>query len=118
MRRRRQGGAGRADTTVIRVARSADPFCLMQSVPIGWGYSVCFKTPGKSRLAWVHTRTQSVPEASKAAQLYIGLTRDRGVVNEYGITRSYYQDFGTWVAMITKDQYDSITERRKTNGNS
>ena len=48
----------------------------------------------------------------------MGLARDRGVVNEYGVTPSYWQDFGTWVAMLTKDQYDSITEKRKTNGNS
>lgn len=107
-----------ADPIIIRMARATDPFSLMQSAPLGWGYSVCFKIPGKSRLGWVHTRAQSVSTASKAAQLHMGLARDRGVVNEYGITPSYWQDFGTWVAMLTKDQYDSITEKRKTNGNS
>jgi hypothetical protein len=90
---------------IIRTSGDSNPFLLMQSAAVDWGYSVCFKQPGRSTLRWVHTRCKDVAAASKAAQAHLGLSRDRGILNEYGMSLSYWQDFGDWVARITKDQY-------------
>lgn len=75
------------------------------SRPVFWSYSVAFKKPRSRKLVWVHTRSTDVVEASKEARRLLPGDPEQAGYHEYGISKSYWRDWGGYLEPISSDEY-------------
>lgn len=79
--------------------------------PVLWSYSVAFKKPRGKRLLWVSTDAQEEAEASRQANTFMDDRHPGEGFIEYGISKTYWRDWGGYSEPIIREEYEFGVQR-------